>query len=403
MQALVRWMLVAMLLASTVQAQNTDEQEPESRGQLYERVGKIIGAFQSLGNWDEHYGYMMDSVESVYDRQGWDSESDMFSLDLVRTVESIPPWEVRRRFDTMMEVFSDRYLLDEGQERMMRRKFIRMSNSMFQKHSGRIMQYATEAIQTRAMGDEFTPEQVQRWVRLAEPVFQDARLRLNESAAELMQELDPEQREILSRDLAAANHRMGTIEKLSEEWKRGNWKPADWGMENDPIQLAAESRRIEEDAAKDRAAAVAEQARNPKRTPPDANPRVGDSKPAVRSKGPVQPKGDTDAWTVYVRAFIERYKLNDGQRTRAWLIHKDVLNRRDQLNKRHEKQLGGVVKRGGVASDAATSLRIKHQALLERLFSQMERRLGRLPTRAQRKETAKTPLPVPAEIQALRK
>ena len=84
-----------------------------------------------------------------------------------------------------------------------------------------------------------------------------------------------------------------------------------------------------------------------------------------------------------MRSFIRKYRLNDGQRQRAWLIHADVKERRDALRRRFAKQ---NTARNRATSRAATlELTPRQRATLDRLFEQMKRRLERLPTRSQRK------------------
>ncbi|MGE3181005.1 MAG: hypothetical protein AB7N71_05190, partial [Phycisphaerae bacterium] len=333
---------------------------------------------------------------------GWNSESDQFALDLMKTVESIPPWSVQERFDTMSEVLSDRYLLDENQEQTMRRMLIRTSNEMFQQHSDRIMKYAVEAIQTRAMGDAFTPEQVQRWATLAEPVFLDSRRRLESLSVDFMKQLDPEQQELLARDMGAAFKRMDRMTELGEKWKRGEWTAADWGMERDPIQMSGEQRRAAEEAIANGEASTNPQARQ--RDDNDADAASGKEQPVAaaperRPNPPVErgskKEGDgvqpgDDAWMKYVEAFIDKYQLLHDQAERARQIGQDVINRRDELLRRYETKIAATN-----SAEAETVLRAKESSLLERLFGQMSRRLDRLPTRAQQREAKPINLPNP--------
>lgn len=388
--------LLGLLLAMPALAQVSEDGElDEDNGTIYEKAARLIGSFQSLGNWDEHYGYMVNSLDSVFDRQGWDSESDMFALDLVKTVESVPPWAVQERFDTMTMVLSDRYLLDEDQERSMRGMMIRTSNEMFQRHSNRIMKYAVEAIQTRAMGEPFTADQVQRWVKLAEPVFLDSRQRLETVSKEFMQQLDPEQQELLQRDIDAANKRMDRMLELSQSWKQGKWKAEDWGMENDPIQLSGELRQAEEAAdAQAEKEALAREKKDREQEAEDV--RIAGQRPnrnearSKNSRSTTNPQ--QDPWLQYAEAFIEKYQLRNDQSQRARQIATDVVNRRDELTKRYDTKIAAAA-----GSNGAATLQAKKDSLIKRVFGQMERRLDRLPTRAQRRDAPDVALPNPLQ------
>lgn len=381
----------------------------DARGAMFRNVGRLIRSFQQLGNWDEQHAQMMNAVETMFDRQGWNSESDQFSMELIRTVESVPPWAVQERFDTMVGLLSDRYMLDEPQERQLRQKMMNMSNDVFQAHSDRIIKYAVEAIQTRASGEGFSAEQVQRWAELAEPVFDDMRGRVNQAAREFSRSLDPEQREQVEKDLAAANRRMQRVHELGQQWKRGEWTPADWGMENDPIQVASDQRhKIEwqnEQKAPDAEHPVGTEGQRADAPQPEGRPEPG----AQIEDGAIQPGGQgetgqpgqqpsrvampnpaqNDPWGGYVQAFIQKFQLNHEQAQRGWQIYNDVRTRRDTLQVRFDR------KRSDSAEIAASTTQAnQHQATLARLFEQMTRRLERLPTRAQRKDALPMELPV---------
>ena len=307
-------------------------------------------------------------------------------------------------------MFSDRYFLDPAQERTLRRLMIRDTTQLFLRNSGRIMQYASEVIQTRMADEAFTPEQVARWTELAAPVLDDARRTMERTSKEFMAKLDPEQRVMVQRDLDAARGRLGRIVEMAGSWKRGEWDPADWGMEEDAIQLAG-MRKLEERGATPATGAAnrpsdpelaggqsdpdvpAQRVREmPPPPTPERRPQTAFEKvpgPAKAAKGP---KVD-DEWSRYVREFVARYRLNPEQDQRAWLIHKDATARRDHVRKRHAAQLEARYGKPGAARDSPVrgSMRDhakKQNATLERLFDQMKRRLERLPTRKQRKNAA---------------
>lgn len=410
--------LFGLWLTATVMAQSPEDapQEPPTRPAVpWDSVRRLIGSFQSLGNWEEHYGYLVSATEKVYERQGWNSESDAFSLDLIRSVESIPPWAVQDRFDTLINTLSDRYLLDESQEKYLRTTVARLSNETFSKHSDRIMKYAVEAIQTRAAGEPFTAEQVQRWAELAEPVFLDSRERIRQESATFAERLDPEQRAILERDLSAANRRMDRMHELGRTWIQGQWRPDDWGMENDPIQIAGEAKRAANEPVNPaNIPGRADPASEPNAHPPADD--APDANPAQPSENPIGPQGSfnpdgspegprieraarpkdvaNDPWAAYVDAFIQKYKLNNEQSQRGWQIFGEVKARRDEMQSRYAKRQESLNVEQ-LRGPAGIQLRAGHDSNIERLFDQMTRRLDKLPTRAQRKDAKAGDLPMP--------
>lgn len=408
----MRLVLVMGMLAAASAALGQEPNQParsdrtnpaEQMRTLQQKAMRLIGAMQELGDWDEHYEYITDATERVFERNGWDSESDLAALEMAREVGKIPPWRSQERFDAALEMVGDRYLLDEGQLATLQTKALQMNIELFTKHSDRILEYALEAVETRAAGEPFTPEQVAHWTRLAEPVFVDARKSMNRAAKDFMEELDPEQRELLQLDLDAANKRMSGIEHMAENWKRGGWDPHDWGMEDDPIQNRGREQAATgaEGAANSNAARAAGQGGVRASETPEAPPREARPKP---SKPKLEPTAD-DAWARYVKAFILKYALDNEQQQRAWIFYRHAKERDGIFAKRYDrnmKRLGG--KTGTVDSESSRAALKKESERRvresDRIFGQLKQRLERLPTRAQRKNTVPDQVETPAKSPA---
>ena len=385
-------LLSAMLFAPFAAAQDAQTDEQSERAERFARLRRnavrLIEAFDRLGPWEEHYDYMIDAVEKVYERNGWTSEPDLFSLEFVREVESLPPTAFQKRFQAMMQIVSDRYLLDEQQERRLGGIMARESTAFFLKHSDRILEYAVDVIETRAAGEAVTAEKVARWVELAGPVFDDAQRMFNRTAEQFSQTLDPEQRRLVQRDLDAANRRMKRIGELRVQWQRGDWQPSDWGIETDPIQLAAEQR-----------AAGKARADQPEKSGEKTTDARGEPEKREADAARELASTDNDLWAQYVRSFIRKYRLNDGQQQRAWLIQADEKELREALRRRNAKQNTDLNR--ATSRAAALELTPRQRATLDRLFEQMKRRLERLPTRSQRKnaDTGKLDPPKPPKAE----
>ena len=422
----VRFVALSLLVATAAWGQEPAEEAPPQIdfAKLRSQAQQLIEATRSLENWDEHYEYIVDAMDRVFDRNDWDSESDVFALEMIREVGSIPPWQPQDRFNAAMQIVSDRYLLDEGQEIALQQLAIKANVELFVKHSDRIMQYGMEALQTRAAGEPFTAEQIQRWTTLAEPVFQDARESMNRYAQEFMEDLDPEQQELLKQDVQAANRRMLDVDRMGQEWKKGNWDPQDWGMEDDPIQNRT---RLSADSPAKTAAAPSNVSESPDtnadgaaanpdagaEAPPPAAPRnpqdnaarpsppadqAAPAPPTAKGKKNATASEPDDPWARYVRSFIAKYSLNDEQQQRAWLFYRDSKDRDDVFASRYDRQVESVRGRNtGKLNerDQAALDKLGKQRELERdrLFNRLKRRLERLPTRAQRKAAQPAPKP----------
>jgi hypothetical protein len=404
------------------------EERAGPRGPFRRFTGMMESA-RGLGPWEEQQAYIMDATERIYERNGWTSEPDQFSLHMMREVNEVPPWQPQARFERMVGLLSERYDLDDQQQRKLQELMAREMQNMFQNHGPRVMQYTMEAIQTRAAGDAFTPEQVARWSEMAQPVFEDARVRFDQAAEEFIQTLRPEQQEVVRVDLEANRTRQDTFIAMGERWRRGEWQASDWGLEADPIQVAGEMRRAagevpdapsmpppgefgpgapppppgftpeaqnqQPDDVPD-APDMAE--RGPTRRGPGGPPVAGPGTPGEGPPGPAQrgrrgPAGaqaaaDSDPWAKYVREFIARYKLNEDQEAAAWRSYQDLHPRGEQIRKRYQEQTDALKSRLASEPERQAAAVKEHeraqQAALDKVFEQLKARLERLPTSAQR-------------------
>ena len=394
---------IVMLICLLVQ---TPQEPPAPKPDMWAQVRQLIGAMQQFQNWDEQYSQMMDAVETVFVAQGWDSEPDQFSLKMIQETEAIPPWHVQERFDKFTSMIADRLQLDDSQVDVLRQIMIRDSTQLFARNGDKIMSYAIEAIQTRAAGEPFTPEQVARWSKLAEPVIQDARKTMESSTKEFMQHLKPEQQAKVQADFDALNKRADRLNEMSKDWKAGKWNPSEWGMANDPIQNRAspqapagsqqtqageavenmsddDGKRGAEDPRRSRAEreSAAPGSANPPPAPAAPAP-PGNSADPAKSPAAKPDAGPNDPWANHVRDFIRRYKLEDDQQQKAWLFYKDAIQRRDAAAK--------------AAAKPTTQPQEKESVVIGRIFERLKQRLEILPTRAQRKAAEAAPKPSPA-------
>ncbi|MCG3126224.1 MAG: hypothetical protein CHACPFDD_01054 [Phycisphaerae bacterium] len=404
--------LLGLLVAPGLAQDTPDEPPPappqrdpvarRSIGEAIRRSSALVSRLRSLGNWEEHHGYMVNSMQEVFERNGWTSEEDEFALNMVSEVEAIPPWNMVERFDAMTRIMSDRYLLDEQQEQAFRRMVSKVASEVLSKHGERIMEYAGEVIDTRAAGRPIEAEQVAHWVELARPVMEDVRQRVETAAEGFMGELSAEQREIFTRDLRAADRRFEHLRERSDAWQRGEWSPEDWGLSNDPIQTGtrrpageapaagdpSEPSDQPHDAARPSIEPPPPRARPPRLQPPVADPDADTAEGALAEPDsvPDRPGRRRDArpaaipgdeWSRYVADSIRRFHLNDAQQNSAWKVYRDLADRRDALLRK--------ARPSSAAPAAAEKPNEKLTADVQRLFDDLKRRIDRIPTRAQRR------------------
>ncbi len=373
---------------------------------------RFFDQFKELGPWDQQFNYIMPAAEKFFIRNGWESEPDLFALEVVRAVESKPPWAVQERMTTIKTLISDRYALDAEQEQRLVETMQRGMGEIFRRNAPRIMSYGVEALTTRLSGEPFTPEQVARWMKLAEPVIQDARNTAQSLMNEFSEHLTEDQREMLLVDMEAAQRRSDRVMELGRKWANGEWSAEDWGLEEDPIQTGqlraagvpphdAAHAPNSSDPTKDGSDAAPPMPPSPGNDPtgtgaasPSAEAAAGLSNaerlPRNRPRTPQPAQLDNDPWAVHTREFVQRYQLDDDQSQRAWQIYRESRERRDEYVKRHEARIAGARGAANGAADERTHGRIeeltaRERAAIDRLFDQFKLRLEKLPTRAQRK------------------
>jgi hypothetical protein len=389
----------------------------ESRGSLFERVFKMFDMVQDIGPWEDQHGDLMIAAENVFELNGWDSESDQFSMRMLREVGEIPPWDPQQRIDHLISMLSDRYTLDSRQEQLIRNTIIKESNKMFFKHAPKAMVYSLEVIQTRAAGEPFTPEQVARWTSMAMPILEDTHNNFQNVAEELMPEFTEAQQALMREDLAANNRRFQTVLQGAERWKRGDWKPEYWGLQDDPIQMAAvweaeQAAAAEGETPPEDQVSGDDPGSTAEKLPPDDAPPMMQDQPPLRPTQPTRPERtgrgeskpqprprsatsekETDPWKIYVQEFIDKYALTDPQQTAAWRVSRDLIQRRDRVRAQFDQRLAILEsrlvddpKRLKTQQDKLTRDRDQREGVL---FEQLKERLDKLPTRAQRSEAEK--------------
>lgn len=366
---------------------------------------------QFANNWDEQADYIQAAAERVFAVNGWNSEADQFALETMAEVERIPPWDMQGRADAVMARLSDRWQLTEEQAEHFEYMAMQEAMGFFAENTDVIVEIASEVIQTRAAGEEFTPEQVARFTEKAVPLFVAGKQRFEQKKSEFLETLTPEQRELAKADIEAADNRVKKVEKLGKDWVAGVFPQR---------QLALDS------IAAEKAAKAAEQPIDPATGQP-MQPAAGGGagKPEVGADGqPVDPAtaqnaalaGDqqptsakranaakanaqpTDPWAAYTRDFIRRFALSSDQEQRAWLLYGQTLDRAHRL-------INSRAKPGDPEASAALNTALggnaneKQRKQLDSIFDSLKSRLDRLPTRAQRDKAApaaKTDAPKPS-------
>ena len=326
-------------------AQQPDEEDVAAE------IERLTGEFKKLGDWEEQFRIIDRALENIWSRNSWDSESDVYARETIREVASIPPWELDRRIEKLTARFAERYELSPAGRARLKAMYYRELFGFLWNNAGVLFEQIRQSVDTRLEHQPYTPEQVAEWMRQSEPMVEEMNQRLDRLIQGLGGMIDDRNRARFERDLESFRHRQDSLDELRETWKNGGWKPADWGLENDAIQRQAGPRIVPEDAG-----------------------------PGSARYSAVDPT----TWEAYVRGFIRRYGLDRGQAAAAESILVELLARALDYLKANAEALAEI----------APQEKPTHQLLapIRAMFAELQARLERIPTEAQRRGLDSQPI-----------
>jgi hypothetical protein len=338
---------IAMLMATHAAAQTRLSQSGDSKlapEAILERSDGVIRGLQSLGPWAKQAELIQSMSRNVFDEYSWDAEEDHFAEQLVDRVVQIPPWQVMDRFHLAMDIIAERYELDEKQKARIGQRALWRSAHFAVNHAPAMLQLAEQILGARLEGRPFTQEEVARWSQLMEPLLREGQTEFARFCRDVEPLLEERQRELLARDHAADDRRTEQILAKLNDWKRGQWRPEDWGLQDDPLhrgwspQIQSEVDSMPNERGR---------------------PRIDETQCAPTNE---------DAWGLYVRRFIRVYRLDQEQQNLAWAVLHDVRSRAAAHRAAAEQE------RGGLSHNA------RLDRLYENLFVELKDRLSRILT-----------------------
>ncbi len=356
--------------ASTFTAIDLHAQEPSPpRGGAGKPWSPLDGfrGFETLlsgFSWDDEAQRLRQAATGLWKRNGWNDEADLFARDVACEVTAIPPWDMPTRMQLMMQRIAERYDLNPDQAAQLRESIIREDGAFFRKHGPMVMEFGTEALLTRAKGQPYTPQQVQKWAANLEPLFADVRQTVGRLGKELEPSLNPQAKQKLEADLGSIDKRAKYVDEMRVHWANGEWQPSDWGLEKDPIQTRTAPRSADVPAPIP-----------PPPPPPAPTTPVEPTATLVPIPSHWLPH-DPPTWIAYLLHVERRFALDAGQKMTAESIHAELLDRATDYSKSHRPELDPVP-----AADRPT-----HSAYepIRAMFAELQQRLEALPTTSQR-------------------
>jgi hypothetical protein len=320
-----------------------------------------------------------------------------------------------------------RYNLNEEQD-LYTQAFLReRANAFLDKHRDELFDLIDRLVEVKT-GADMSPEELIAWGKRALPLYEEAKALIIQGNNEWRQILNDEQRKTHDEDLLEMYGAFSTTEDQLQRIVTGQMTPEEFrrgpvrqiaGAPQHPVRPAVP-------IAQPQAPATPERSPRPTAGPAHQGPRPTVSNPVggigarptpgasgagasgprtwrgrTRGAGPApsQPAhggSDFSQWEAYVREFIQKYQLDDGQTERALSYLKDaqeaarrIIQRTKSEIEQLDKKLAGL----GESKDAdklkeMTEINARRTKLLEPINDifekQLKPRLEKLPTQKQR-------------------
>ncbi len=304
-----RLCLVALMLMMVATVRLYAQNEPGSGEKKaatdpLKQIKELEEQTRQIGPWEYEAQVITDANLNIFLKNGWNSESDMFTLDLINQVSRVSPLNVTEREEIFLNGIQQRYTLTHDQRTLTAREMRAESMSVAKKHFMEMMPVVLDIVQTRARKEPFTAEKVQKWAAKFDPLMGDALQAVERVRQKLAGTMNEDQRRRLDIDMEAVVKRHNDFVEMIKDWKAGNWNPTDWGLQNDPIhagEMAKYRIRMAEHQGLVDAALLKK-------------------KPDLKIVA-----GNESEWERYVKWFCNTYKCDDRQRASAKAILKDSL------------------------------------------------------------------------------
>lgn len=351
-----------MLCPSSVRGDDGATTDPFG-GSFDTFLKKIGDDFQTL-DWSREARNVDRVLRRVWQHNGWSEESDRFAMELARDVSAIPPWEFMKRMDLASQRIADRYGLSPGQAGRIQSLALREVSGLLLKHHRVILKQAAEFSELRREDRPYTAEKIAEWMTESKGLVEQFEVVVDRMIHEIGELVPKEKAGVFQSDVDAYQKRKFYFDQMAHRWERGEWHPADWGLEDDPAYaelLAMPGPRV---ARTDR----------PPRSGSMANVNPAAAYPKWKPYDPT-------TWFAYVLEQQRKYRFDPGQFTTAQSIHDELLLRATEYTKTRNAEMDAV----------PVDERDKNELYepVRRLFDELKERLEAIPTSTQRSDAPK--------------
>jgi hypothetical protein len=258
--------------------------------------------------------------------------------------------------------------LDDDQRKQVEKDLVDRWTQFLKAHRDQLQPLLNEFIEMRM---ELTPpekERVQAWSERALPVFEKVREQMQRGTEEFRSMLNPEQRMRFEAEALKFNAGLTFAESKLRQWREGSFDPDEFW---EPTRRERRRRRAERKGQR------TEEATTAKSAEPDD--------PIAR---------EVRLWEEYVRDFVQRLQLDEGQRSAALscldelkgraLAHRDLHRAEiDKLEARIKNHSGSDAELAAIKNDLT-----RLYGPVDDMFAELRRRIEAVPTEAQRAHAA---------------
>ena len=325
--------------------------------------------------------------------------------------------------DNHARFLARKYDLSDEQDEFTQQYLKLKADEFLEQHRELAYELIDELFAVRS-GADVSTEQLVDWGRRALPLYEEAKTLIVAGNDEWRDILTPEQRVIHDEDLRLMYQSFEmTEDQLSriiagemtiEEFRRGpqapparanppRLEPAPAPVSRPEPPSASSTKRLPNEPRKRSDPKVTRV--NPRERPgPAGSGMLEPPGRGNRGRGRAAQKAASESqWETYVREFVSKYQLDDGQTQRAQAILKDCQERADRITTKRKPEMEQLDKKLlelGSSKDKnklaeLAKIRERKTKLMEPIDQIFERqlkpRLEKLPTRAQRKEAEKAP------------
>lgn len=334
------------------------------------QADEVMEAAKKIGPWENQSQVLDEATDHFFSQQNWNSEPDQFARQLFRDVGRIAPWRQHERQEVFLNGVQQRLNLTHDQRVQLDSALRQETMTFAMRHFKDVVPVVLEVAKTRAANEPFTPEQVQDWSNRLRPLMDEGLQVVQRVTSRLEKTMTAEQRELLQADMRALVHRHEDMKKMVEKWGAGNWSPADWGLQNDPVHAGSMAEHRAREAEKN---ALVDAARSGQK-PDEATASMNESD-----------------WDKYVKWFCNAYECDERQRVQAEAILKK--SKKEAIGYRTSKQETIEQWERRLTGEKDANKLLAGQAELQRLFApivqtfeRMKRQLASLLTVQQRKK-----------------